>query len=387
MNDDAALLQNLLDAACEIQQIPAPTGDELERGRYLLSAFQRIGLSEIHRDEVGNIWGLYLAHQADPAKPALIISAHLDTVHPAGSPLDLQFLDDRIKGPGLGDNSLGLAAMLQLAADTVKEEIPHPAGVWFIATVGEEGLGNLRGMLRAVETLGKRALAYLVLEGIGLGNIYHSGLGVERYRIEVNTPGGHSWADFGRPSAIHELSRLITSLINIQLPTTSRTTLNVGTIEGGNSVNSIAAHASATLDLRSENAHHLQWLSAKVDELCTRMVHPHVQMKTTLIGSRPAGAISEDHLLVRLAVETYRQHGVFPRLGSASSDANAPLSRGYPAICIGITHGGEAHTANEYIQTGPILNGYLALKQIVNRVWAISRLVDKRNPRDGAPIS
>ncbi len=361
-----SLVDQTLDLACAIQQIPAPTFQEEQRAAYLFEQFNQLGLKDVQRDAAGNV--LARIPGLGSERP-LIVSAHLDTVHPITTSLILKREKERITGPGIGDNSLGLATLLALGR-LLWTGSPRLSGdVWLVANVGEEGLGNLRGMQAVVDRFGGEPLAYFVVEGMGLGNVLHRGLGVERYRIMVQTPGGHSWVDFGEPSAIHELCALVTRLAAISLPQQPCTTLNVGIIHGGNSVNSIAAQAWIELDLRSEDSGALASLVHKVQNLVRGAQKINVVVSMDQIGKRNAGALSEEHWLIQMAANTLRSLGQRPNLEIASTDANLPLSRGYPAVCVGITNGSNAHTPEEYILTGPVAQGLTQVYRMVTEAW------------------
>jgi acetylornithine deacetylase/succinyl-diaminopimelate desuccinylase-like protein len=273
--------------------------------------------------------------------------------------LRIKRTEEAIYGPGISDNALGLAGLIGLV-ELLRQKGNPPGDVWLVANVCEEGLGNLKGMDAVVRRFGKDVLAYVVVEGTTLGKIYHRALGVERFRIQVQTAGGHSWANYGRPSAIHELALLVTKIIRIKLPVNPRTTLNVGTIDGGFSVNSIAAEAHLELDLRSESAGILKELTERVNDLvngANRSGDDYVIVKTEKIGQRPAGEISRDHGLVRITIQSLESQGITPVLGIGSTDANIPISMGLPAVCVGLTRGGDAHTTEEYMYLQPIRTG------------------------------
>jgi acetylornithine deacetylase/succinyl-diaminopimelate desuccinylase-like protein len=212
--------------------------------------------------------------------------------------------------------------------------------------------------------------AYLVLEGLALGHVYHRAVGVKRYRITARTSGGHSWSDYGQPSAVHELAKLVVELASFSLPTYPRTTMNVGRISGGTSVNVIASEASLDLDLRSEEQGALATLVSAVERLIQKANKPGVSMECQVIGQRPAGEISANHPLVLLAKECLYEQGLDAGLISGSTDANVPLSKGYPALVLGITTGGSAHTIHEFIHTPPIAQGMEQLVKFVSRVWS-----------------
>jgi tripeptide aminopeptidase len=226
------------------------------------------------------------------------------------------------------------------------------------------------GMRAVVDRFGAQACAYLILEGMALGQVYHRGLGVRRYRIDVETAGGHSWVDFGEPSAIHELAAVINRLAAMPLPQEPRTSLNVGVFSGGTSINTIAAHAYCLLDLRSEDRNTLDALASDVEATVHAANHPgRVTLKASLVGQRPVGALSASHPLVRLAMRCLDEHGIQPYPNIGSTDANLPLSRGLPAICLGLTTGSGAHTTGEMIDTRPLRQGLAQILDFVRLVY------------------
>ncbi|HET9910685.1 MAG TPA: M20/M25/M40 family metallo-hydrolase [Anaerolineales bacterium] len=363
MND---LVDRLVELAIQIQQIPAPTFREEKRAEFIHELFAREPLHDICIDEAGNVLARFPG--MGESRP-LIVSAHMDTVFPFETDLSIKRGPGLIHGPGLGDNSMGVAALFGLLWSLCERQIPLRGDVWFVANVCEEGLGDLRGMKAVVDRFGADVHAYLVLEGLALGHVYHRAVGVKRYRVNVRTGGGHSWSDYGQPSAVHELARLVVGLTSLSLPAHPRTTMNVGKISGGTSVNVIASEASLDLDLRSEGREALAELVAVVEKLIRHANRPGVSVEADVIGQRPAGDLSAGHPLVLLGKDCLREQGLEAGLISGSTDANVPLSKGYPAIVLGVTTGGSAHTVQEYINTAPIAKGMEQLVNFVSRVW------------------
>lgn len=360
------ILARLIDMAIQVQQIPAPTFQEGERAKFVRGAFLAEGLGEVEIDPAGNVLAcLGKGNGSRKHQTYIIVSAHLDTVFPADTELTLHREGDKIYGAGIGDNSIAVAGLLGLVWLLRDRNITLPCNLVLAANTCEEGLGDLRGMKAIVDRYGEDARAYIVLEGMGLGSIYHRGLGVRRFRITVQTEGGHSWLDYGRPSAIHELSRLSAHLTRLTVPNQPRTTLNIGTIGGGTSVNTIAAEAHLELDLRSENAQALALLVNEVEKACKVAEKEGVSVKLECIGNRPSGGIPPDHPLVSLAAGNLRKQGIEPRLAIGSTDANIPLSRNLPAVTLGLTTGGRAHTVHEFINTSPLEKGMEALLGVV----------------------
>jgi len=369
------IVERVLDLAVQIQQIPAPTFKEERRAIFIHRTFTDLGFNDISLDDLGDV---YARLRGRGKKPAIVVSAHLDTVFTQDEDLPLSRSADKISGPGIGDNSLGLAGLFGLYW-ALSESLGNMQGIpildgdlWLVADVGEEGLGDLKGMKAVVDRIGKDACAYLILEGMSFGQIYHRGLGVRRYRISVHTKGGHSWVDYGNPSAIHELAEMVVKIKNLALPVEPRTSLNVGMITGGTSVNTIAAEASLELDLRSVNTQALDVLIGQVlaiVEETNRKYGDVIISKAEVIGDRPAGEIPADHPLVKLASRCYGRVGTNVKLNIGSTDANIPLSRGLPAICVGLTTGGGAHTMGEYIDIRPLEQGLGTLVDIIQTVF------------------
>ena len=361
------LIKRVIDLAIEIQQIPAPTFEEAKRAEFVCGMFVNERLTDVFVDERGNVFGRL---KAKGRRKPLIVSAHLDTVFPRETNLGGRRQGGKVYGPGIGDNSIGVAALIGLNR-MIREENIHTSGdIWFVANVCEEGLGDLRGMKAVVDRFGSDAHAYLVLEGLALGHIYHRAVGVKRYRVTARTSGGHSWSDYGKPSAVHELSKLVVKLASLELPKEPRTTMNVGKISGGTSVNVIASEAMLDLDLRSEDQESLAELVSTAEAVIHIANKPNVSVEAEVIGQRPAGEISANHSLVLLAKDCLQAQKLDAGLISGSTDANLPLSKGYPAIVLGVTTGGGAHTMNEYIHTAPVEKGMEQLARFVERVWS-----------------
>ena len=361
------MLNRLLDLAIQIQQIPAPTFDETARGKFVLEMFSREGLSDLQTDSVGNVFARLPGNGS--ASP-LVLSAHLDTVFPAETDLAIRREPGRIYGPGIGDNSLGVAGLFGLLWSLRETHSTLPGDLWLVANTREEGLGDLGGMKAIVERFAATPRLYLILEGMALGHIYYKAIGVRRYKITAYAQGGHSWIDYGKPSAIHELAELITKLTALRLPTNPRTTLNVGRIGGGASINTLAAESWLELDLRSAGGDALAELDRQVEKLVQTANRPGVRFDAQLAGQRPMGEMPVHHPFVRLAESCLRKEGIHAHLTAGSTDANIPLSCGYPALVLGLTNGDGAHTSNEHIETEPLGRG---LKQLVNFVKQVCK--------------
>lgn len=345
----------IIDQAIAIQQIPAPTFHEAARSRYVADQFRALGLEAVSADELNNVYGVLPGQ--DRSRPGIMISAHTDTVFSIDNDLKISRHEDLIYGPGLGDNSLGVAGMLGLAMALKRQNITPGIDLWFAATTCEEGLGDLGGMKEAFARLQSSICAVINLEGLAFGHIYHSGIAVRRLHITAAASGGHSWLHFGRASAIHGLVNLGAHITSLKPPENPRTTYNIGMIDGGQTINSIATSASLWLDMRSEDRATLETLEQQVREYTAAAAHDDLRFTIEVVGDRPAGTISTEHPLVQGALAALEHVGIRGSLETGSTDANVPLAQGCPAVTIGITRGGNAHRLDEYIETPPIASG------------------------------
>ncbi len=365
-------IERWIERTLQIQAIPAPTFSEAARAAWMHHAFLDIGLADVSQDPIGNVFGRIPGGEGRP----LLISAHLDTVFPIQTDLSIRRIGERLHGPGIGDNCLALATLLELADDFL--ETPPPIDILLVANVGEEGLGDLIGMRHVTTRFKDSVRAYLILEGMALGHIYHKGLPVRRFKINALGEGGHSWIHHKRPSAIHALVKIASQLTQMEIKAKPKTTLNIGRIQGGTSVNTIARTASLELDLRSEDEAQLTKLVHQVQQIVSDASEDDIHMSFEAIGNRPGGELPVSHPLIQAAQDSLRSAGVSRVfLEAGSTDANIPLSLGLPAICVGLTRGGNAHSMKEFIELRPMAQGYQALTRLIENVCAWD---DKRLP-------
>jgi tripeptide aminopeptidase len=356
-----AVTPDVLELTALISAVPSPTGEETAKSLLVEQLFASAGLAT-ERDAIGDVVGVIPGRQPSRAgTPRLVVAAHIDTVFPIGTLLEVKRSAGRLTGPGVGDNSVAVAAAIKLA-DLLRIAGEVPAvDVLLTGNVGEEGLGNLRG-IREVLASRSDTGAVVALEGHNLGRVTHVAVGSRRFRISVRGPGGHSWGDFGRPNAIHGLSRLIAEFDAIPLPRSPKTTLNVGMISGGVSVNTIAPEASCLLDLRSIDESALRRLSDRVTRLVDRSNRGDVVVYSAeSIGERPAGVVAADSPIVQTAARTLAALGLEPSFDASSTDANVPIAAGIPAVCVGLTTGGNVHRADEFIDLEPVPKGITQL--------------------------
>jgi tripeptide aminopeptidase len=362
-----------------VAQIAAPTGEEHERGGWVARRFRDCGLSNIDTDEVGNV----VCRRGGTADlPPVVVCAHLDTVFPRETDLSIRREGDRLVGPGINDNGRGLAVMLALANEIDGARVAPVRPIEFVATTGEEGIGDLRGAKHYFATRGRDAHAMVALDGAGDERIIHRALGSRRFRVSYAGPGGHSWAAFGVPNAVHAAAGAAARLAALPLPSTPRTTLSVGRIGGGLSVNSIPDAAWLEIDVRSTSATHLDDLERTIHVVALAALDAEnnkraagtrpLSARVESIGSRPCGETPAEHALVQAAIDATRLVGRHPDLALASTDANVPISQGIPAIAIGAGgRGGDAHTHSEWFDN---LHGTIGVARALTIVMAAAGL-------------
>lgn len=367
-----------------VAQIAAPTGEEHERGGWIARRYRDCGLCDIHTDGAGNVIGRRNgARELEP----VVICAHLDTVFPRDTDLSIRRDGERLVGPGINDNGRGLAVMLALATEIDGVRLRTTRPVEFVATTGEEGIGDLRGAKHYFADRGRGAHAVIALDGAGDERIIHRALGSRRFRISFNGPGGHSWSAFGVPNAVHAAAGTAARLAALRLPTSPRTTLSVGRIGGGLSVNSIPASAWLEVDVRSTSAQQLDELESTIRRLTQLAVEeenakralsaPALAATIAPIGARPCGETPVEHELVQSAIEATRLVGRHPDLALASTDANVPISQSIPAIAIGAGgRGGDAHTHMEWFDN---LHGTVGVARALTIVVTAARLQTSGN--------
>lgn len=365
----AARVEWLVDEAMRLCGIPAPAGEEERRAEYVAQRLEELGFPDaVRRDAAGNVW---VRQTGRGGGVNVLLAAHLDTVFTPDQHRPVTRNGDILRAPSIGDNSIGVAAVLAAAA-VLKDTPPLLGDVIYAFTVGEEGLGNLKGMKALLPQLMPDVGAALVVEGMGLGRLTIGAVGSRRYRVTFHTPGGHSWNAFGNASAIHSMARAIARIADITVPTQPKTTYTVGMVQGGQSVNSIAATAEMLVDMRSVDAACLAALEEKVRQavlLAER--EKDVTVDITVIGDRPAGMVVRDHPVIKTIAAVQARLGLVTRYGASSTDGNVPISLGIPTVTLGITTGENEHRVDEFIHVTPIRQG---LTQLVQAVVAIASL-------------
>ena len=375
----------------ELAAIPAPPFGEAARGGWLAGKFQSLGLRQVHTDDVGNVFGIRPGRQDSFTS----VSAHIDTVFPSGTPLKVRLQGKRLYGPGISDNGAGVTALLAIASAFENFPLPHADSLVFIGNVGEEGEGDLRGMRHIFsDSKWKESIkASVVVDGAGMDTIVAEALGSRRFEVTLSGPGGHSWSDFGAPNPITALAHAIHLFSQVRIPSSPKTTFNIGVIGGGTSVNSIPESASMRVDIRSTSPAEIDRLEQQLRNAIDRAMTDHantdrvnndrannddancdpaiednrsrsardpgpsrrlarLEAKIVSIGDRPGGELAPNARILQIARAVDAHLGNSAQVQRASTDANIPISMGREAIAIGAGgSGGGAHTLQEWFDT------------------------------------
>ena len=343
-----------LDLQVHVCEIPAPPFKEEARGRELTRLFTALGLKDVRTDKAGNVIGV---RPGKAARPNLVFSAHLDTVFPEGTDVKVTREGDIMKAPGIGDDCRGLAVMLGVIRALNDGRVETPGTITFVADVGEEGLGDLRGMKSLFfDSLKGQIDKFISVDGVGLG-ITHIGVGSNRYKVTFKGPGGHSYGAFGMANPIQAMGRAIAKIDAIQVPAQPKTTFNVGRVGGGTSVNAIPYEAWMEVDMRSADPAALKEVDAKFNAAVKEAVAEEnarwnnrapVTASAELVGVRPAGQTPTDSPIVQTALAVSRAMKIDEVLREGSTDSNVPMNLGIPAITIsGGGAGSGAHSLGE----------------------------------------
>jgi len=384
--------KTLIDRQAELVAIPAPPFGEKARSQWIAAQFDSIGLANVHTDALCNVIGYIPTTHLPPEStgPVVVLSAHIDTVFPAGTPLHPALTREngayRLAAPGACDNGAGVIGMLALAHALISAKIKLPVPVIVLANVGEEGEGDLRGIRYFYEqrSLAGRIAAHIVLDGAGVDSAVTQALGSRRFLVTINGPGGHSFTDAGTPNPIAALASAITALARTPVPERPTTTLNVGTIQGGTSVNSIPESATTSIDFRSTSSDELLRLEVALHRAVedaveqanaiARTVAQHTRGTLTFtinkIGDRPAAQLPNDSPILDVLRAVDRHLGIQTDLRLGSTDANIPIALGTPSLSIGAGgDGGGAHTLSVWYTDK---NREIGLRRLVLLTLAIA---------------
>lgn len=349
------------DELIHVCEIPAPPFREFARAEYVQKRFAQLGLGSVRMDEEGNV----IADRPGLSNDSrVIVSAHLDTVFPENTDVRVKREGRRLSAPGISDNTCGVVSLIALAGALNAAGVSTEQPICFVATVGEEGEGNLRGVRKLFTTseFQSRVAAFISLDGPGVERITNRALASRRYRVTISGPGGHSWGDFGIVNPIHALGRAVSRFAAYPAPLAPRTSYNIGIIEGGGSVNAVPQSAAMAVDMRSVSSEEIDKLEAylrRVVDIAVReenlqrsMSGTSLDYKLEQVGDRPSGETPADSTLVRAAIACSRALGIETRLDCASTDSNIPISLGVPAITIGVGGiSGNCHSLTEWYES------------------------------------
>jgi tripeptide aminopeptidase len=360
-----------------LTEIPAPPFHEEARARAFLEMLREAGVDSAYLDAEGNAVGV---RRGTEGGRVLALSGHLDTVFPPGTDVTVRWRGDTLYAPGVGDDTRGLVVVLAVLRALNAAELRTAGDVWFVGTVGEEGLGDLRGVKHLFREGGPRIDAFISIDGAGTNRVVNQALGSRRYRTTFRGPGGHSWGAFGLANPAHALGGAV-ALFDREaaafVASGARTSYNVGVIGGGTSVNAIPYEAWMEVDMRSVDAGRLLELDALFRSAVQRALADHnagrsrgepLSVELDLVGDRPSGGIAPETPFVQRAMASIRHFGWEPELQRSSTDANVPISLGIPAVTLGGGGvGGGAHSLDEWWLN---VDGHLAIQRTLLLVLA-----------------
>lgn len=350
--------QEALELLVELAKIPAPSHQEQQRAEFCKNWLEQQGAKGVYIDEALNV--VYpVGCTAD--NPLTVFMAHTDVVFPDTQELPLEITDGKVCCPGVGDDTANLVALLMTAKYIAQNDLlPASGGMLLVANSCEEGLGNLKGCWKIMEQYGSRVTEFVTFDGYA-PIIHNKAVGSKRYKIAIDTEGGHSYTAFGNRNAIAYLASLIDTLYAYKVPCRGKSTYNVGTICGGTSVNTIAQHAEMLYEFRSDNREDMEDMQAHLQAALELYGTKGIRITTALVGDRPCGMPTDEKLQSALqarairAIETH--YGYTPSLTPGSTDYNIPLSMGIPSVCVACIEGGGAHTREEFIGIDSIVPG------------------------------
>ena len=342
----------------ELTEIKAPPFKEARRAKVFADYFKTLGMDSVWIDTEGNVLGLL---QGSEGNRTVALDAHLDTVFPEGTEVKVRIENDTLYAPGIGDDTRGLSMLLTLLETIKTEQIQPKDNLLFVGSVGEEGLGDLRGVKHLFRSGGPSIDAWIAIDGGAIGRVNNKGLGSYRYRITFSGPGGHSWGAFGLANPHHALGQAITNFVQMADAYTRKgpkTSYNVGVISGGTSINSIPFESVMEIDIRSLDPARLEVMESLLEDAVNQALldqnqrkrrGPELTVKIDKIGNRPSGELSDQLPLVQRTLAATQAFGVTPYLTRGSTNSNIPIAKGIPAVTIGRGgDGGNAHSLDEW---------------------------------------
>lgn len=349
----------------QLAAIPAPSGCEERRAQFVLEWLQKQGAVGAYKDAAGNV---VFPYQCNGEGPITVIMAHMDIVCPDLTPLVVTEEEERLTGPGVRDNTANLVNMMMCIKFLMERQIHMSHGLLFVADVGEEGLGNLKGSRQIWNDYRERILEWISFD-LNYDTLYNRAVGSQRYRVAVHTTGGHSYKDFGEKNAIAQLAEIVLDLYQAEVPSEPKVTFNVGEISGGTSVNTIAQEASMLYEFRSESVQELQKMEHFFEEVLERHRSRGVKVTAEVLGVRPGNgevdAQAQKDLEERCIYAVRRYYDGNISFSAGSTDGNIPLSEGIPAVTVGTALGGGTHTRQEWVEKKSMETGQMIALNLI----------------------